>query len=125
MIATAILSVILFANAFVPPEIYNSEEDARAHGPLGMMDLLGLTIAPKVLWIGSAISMFAIFAYLADFGNKGYFQMALTGGFTILISLVVLVIAQISGVKKLSVVMHIVYRAVALLGVDYYLVYIL
>jgi hypothetical protein len=124
MVATAMLAIILFANAFVPFEIYDSEEDARAHEPLGMMDLLGLTIIPKVLWIGSAVSMFGIFAYLADFGNKGYLKMSLIGGFTILISLVVLAIAQISGVKKLSVVIHVVYRAVAPLLVDYYLVYV-
>ncbi len=124
LVATAVLSVILFANAFVPVEIYDSEDDAQALGPLKMMDLLGVTIAPKVLWIGSAISMFAIFVYLADLGNKGYLKMSMIGGLSILISLGLLVLAQISGVKKVSVVMHVVYRAVALLLVDYYLVYV-
>lgn len=123
MISTVGLAIAFFISAFKPHTIYKSDEEAKAHGPLGMLDLLSLIIVPKVLWLSAGVSTLAMFVFMLKPGNEGYLNLAATGGITIIISLLILAIAYIFGVKHLKSIMPLLIRAIPALVVDYFLLY--
>ncbi len=102
------LAVTFFLRAYRPPETFIEEERSPR-----FIELLGLSIVPKVLWIGSAVCAMGISFYLFDFGNDGYVQMLVIGTLSVANGILVVVVCAVSGVK-MSAVMPILLRAVPL-----------
>ena len=88
------LGITFFLYSYRPIDIPRQENE-----PLGFSGLLALVIAPKVTWIGSAISALGISFYLFSFGNDGYKRLLMIGGLIIGIAIVVLAFFLVSGVK--------------------------
>jgi hypothetical protein len=112
------LGVTFFLLAYRPNEIPRQENEQ-----FGFSELLALLIAPKVLWISSAISALGIAFYLFDFGNTGYKNLLMIGGMTIGVATAVLVFSLAKGVKYLETVTPILFRAIPLLFVDFYILF--
>ena len=112
------LAVTFFLYAYKPLDIGRDENQQ-----LGFSDLLALTILPKVMWISSAVSTIGILLYLLDLGNDGYKRMLMIGGFTIGISIVLLTIFSVSGVKNIKGIMPVLFRAIPLLLIDCYILF--
>jgi len=121
VIGLILLAIVLFASAFIPPEIFNSQEEADAQGPLGMMDLLTLTIAPKVLSIGSSVSVLGLVMYITKPGAQSYLQLTMIGGSSIMICLVLFGFGVLSGTKLHRSIYKAIVYGILLLLVDYYL----
>jgi hypothetical protein len=117
------LAIAFFANAFKVPKIFETKEAAEQHGSIGMLDLLSLMIVPKVLWISTSVSTFAMLLYMLKLGNTGYIQMAGIGGGTILVSLLILLSSFFMGIKNMKAIMPILVRAIPALIVDYFLLF--
>jgi hypothetical protein len=88
-----------------------------------IMSLLVWTIAPKNLWMFSAISLFGLFVYTLQLGNDGYQRAFMVGGLGIASCLTILGYAYVTGTKHLKYVLSPVIRAVPLLFADFYLLY--
>ena len=110
------LGVIFFLMTYSPTDLPGEEGEK-----FGFTELLAWAIVPKVMWISSAVSAFAISFYLFDFGNDGYKKMLMIGGSTIGIGILLLTFFLISGVKHLKMVTPILLRAVPLFLVDIYI----
>lgn len=123
MISAAGLAIAFFISAFKPHVIYKSEEEAKEHQPLGMLDLLSLIIVPKVLWLSAGISTLAMFIFMLKLENDGYVNLAATGGMAIIMALLILLLALVSGVKKLKTILPLLIRAIPALVVDYFLLF--
>lgn len=109
------LAIAFFLMANRPAE--TSIEEGR---PPRFLELLGLSIVPKVLWIGSAICAMGISFYLFDFGNDGYIQMLVIGTLSVVTCLLIIMICAVADVK-MSTVIPILLRAVPLSLVSAYL----
>ena len=112
------LAITFFLYAYKPLDIVRNENEQ-----LGFSDLLALTILPKVMWISSAVSTMGLLLYLLDLGNDGYKRMLMIGGLTIGISIVLLTIFSVSGVKNIKGIMPVLFRAIPLLLVDCYILF--
>lgn len=112
------LGVVFFLLAYRPNELPTQEGEV-----FGFSHLLALTIAPKVLWISSAISAVGIALYLSDAGNDGYKNMLMIGGLTIASGATLLIIFLIMGVKHINTVIPVLVRAVPLCLVDLYMLF--
>lgn len=112
------LGVTFFLFAYRPIDIPGQEEV-----PMGLSEMLGLMIVPKVLWISCAISTVGIAFFIFDLGNPGYMNMLMIGGFSIGTASLILVILLNSGVKHINLVMPILLRAVPIFLVDCYLLF--
>lgn len=123
MISAAGLAIAFFISAFKPHNMFKTKEEANEHGPLGTLDLISLMIIPKVLWLSAGISTLAMFIFMLKLGNDGYLNLAAAGGAAIIISFLILVIAVMSGVKKLKSIRPLLIRAVPALIVDYFLLF--
>jgi hypothetical protein len=110
------LAVTFFLYAYKPIDIPRGEDER-----FGFSEFFGLTIAPKILWISAAISTFGVFLYFFGAGNKGFKQMLLIGGSTIFIASAILLILLISGVKNLRIITPVLFRALPLLVIDFYI----
>jgi hypothetical protein len=124
------LAVIFFLSAYRPlalPPVDNVSIRPADAVPqdeaLGFSALLALTIAPKVLWLSSAISVFGIAAYILDFKSDGYQNMLMIGGATIVIGILILIVSKVTGVKRINAVMPILLRAVPVCLVDFYILF--
>lgn len=122
LIGLAGTTIIWFALAFKPIEIFNSQQEADEFGQWGFAELFALMIVPRVLWISSAVTTFGVFAYVADFGNDGYIMSLTVGGLAISICLFILLITFLMGVKKLRIVMPILFRALPILLAGIYII---
>ncbi|WP_436516089.1 hypothetical protein [Ekhidna sp. To15] len=118
------LAISLFISAYKPRELFSSQEEADEFGEFKFSDILGLIIIPKVLWIASGVSAFGIFAYVADFGNDGYVTIIGAGGFSILISILLLLGTLVIGTKKLNTVGPVLLRATLLATADMYILFV-
>ncbi len=123
LIGLAGIALAWLGLAFKPIEIFTSQQDADEYGKRGFIDLLGHILVPKVLWIGSAVSAFGLFSYVADFGNDGYVHGLTNGGLSICISLFVLLAIFLMGVKKLNKLIPILYRAIPTLLLDVFIIF--
>ena len=112
------LAIVLFLRAYVPLDVPVDENEVT-----GFKEMLGWMIIPKVLCIGSAISATALSLYLSRMDEGMYTQMFMIAGTTVLGGLVVLGVLQISGTKHLGVTVPVLYRAVPLAMIDFYLLF--
>jgi hypothetical protein len=113
IISLAGLSLVYFLYAQFPSDIESSDEEQ------GFIHLLGLTIVPKVLWIGTAIATLGILFYLQDF--SGAAKMLTIGGSTIAICTLILLVLRFMKINGLENVFPILYRSYpALLAAAYF-----
>lgn len=107
-----------FQLAFNPPSIPQEE-----NGLLGFSELLGYIIVPKVLWISAAISLVGIAFYVIGFNDTGFKNMVMIGGFSIAIGSLVLVVLLVSGVRHLRSIAPVLFRAVPICLIDFYILF--
>ncbi len=112
------LSVTYFLSSFKVIEIPRKEDEQ-----FGMTEMLAWLIVPKVLWIGYAVSLMGIYLFTLELDHDGHTRALLIGGVTIVIGLVVLGYAQLTGTKYLKYILPVVMRAIPLLLVDFYLLF--
>lgn len=112
------LAVAFFLLAFRPLDIPEQENEQ-----LGFSELLTLMNVPKVLWISSAVSALGIAFYIFGFENEGYKNMLMIGGMSIGVSVLILVVSLVRGVRHIGVVTPILLRAVPLCLVDFLILY--
>ena len=110
------LAATFFLYSYKPIDIPQQENEKA-----GFSALLTFVIAPKVMWISSAVSVIGLLFYVLDMEAKGYLQMFMIGGSSIAIGVLIFTFALVTGVKHLRVVAPILLRAVPLLLVDMYL----
>lgn len=113
------LGATFFLFAFRPIEIPRKENE-----PFGFSELLAFTIVPKVLWISSAVSCIGIVFYLSAFGNEGYKQQLMIGAQSIGIGTLILAALLAKGVKHLNTITPVLLRAIPLLLVDLYILFL-
>lgn len=121
-ISLAGLGVTFFLLAFKPMDIKPTEEEVDKE-PLGFNDLLGSTIIPKVLGIGSAVAIIGILFYNLDLGNDGYKQMLGIGGSTIFMCILILTYLKISGTKNLKNAINGLFKSTPILFFIYYILF--
>ena len=80
-------------------------------------------IIPKVLWISSAICAMGIAFYLFNLGNEGYKNMLLIGGTTVVAATLILLAFLLGGVRYISTVIPVLFRAVPLGLVSLYILF--
>ena len=112
------LAVTFFLRAYRPTDILRQEGE-----PFGFSELLGLMIAPKVLWISSAISAVGIAFSFSIPDNDGYRQMLLIGGLSIASGTIILGIFWLMGIKHISTVIPVLFRAIPLCLIDFYMLF--
>jgi hypothetical protein len=110
------LGCTFFLLAYRPADIPQHEGER-----FGFSELLGLMIVPKVLWIGSSVSVVGISFYLLELNKEGYTRMLMIGGLTGIIATLILAILFVMSVKHLKTVLPILLRALPLSLVDLYL----
>jgi hypothetical protein len=108
------LAVVFFLNAFKPLEIQHKEDE-----PFGFNELLSLTIAPKVLWIGSAVTTIGILFYALD--NPAFKQQLLIGILSNGIATCIVAYSLITGTKHMKVISPILLRSIPVLLVGIFL----
>jgi hypothetical protein len=111
------LAIILFLSAYRPPNIVRSDDEK-----LGFTDLLCFSIAPKVLGISSAVTIIGVLFFLM--GMKGYEQMLLVGSMSIAIASLLIEAGVVMKVKHMKTVISILYRAVPLMLIGFYLLWL-
>lgn len=118
VIALIGLAAAFFLSGFIPMDIPYDENEK-----LGFSDLLALTIVPKVMWIGSAISVLGILFQQLGLPPERYLQLFMIGSSVLVGALVIHLVTLAQGVKRLHYVMPIYYRAIPVLLVMAYLFY--
>jgi len=117
MVSLGTLSTVFFLYANAPPQGIDKTEQ-----PMGFKELLTLLIIPKVLWISLAISTIGILFYFLNL--KGYNEMLLIGGTSLLFALVLLAVLFLNGAKYLDAIRPVLMRAVTVLVIDIYIFYL-
>jgi len=112
------LAIVYFLSAFQPPKFIPSENE-----PFGFSELFAWTILPKVLWIGTSVVVFGILLFYMNLGNSGYQKLLTIGCSTLLISLFLLTVLAIKGVKQLKVLLPTVYRTLLYLFGGIFILY--
>jgi hypothetical protein len=107
------LAIVFSLYMYKPIDIVRNENE-----PLRFSDFVALNILPKIMWISSAVSVVGLFFYLFDLGNDGYKQMIMVGGLSIGVSVLLLAVFLVSGVKNMKTTIPILLRAVPLLIID-------
>jgi FtsH-binding integral membrane protein len=85
----------------------------------GFVELLGHSIAPNVAWVGCAVSTIGILFTMQN--SEGAKQMLFIGGTTLGIASLIIIFLTATGVKYMSAVIPVLYRAIPLLVLDLYL----
>ncbi|MBX7126537.1 MAG: hypothetical protein K1X47_12655 [Cyclobacteriaceae bacterium] len=113
------LGVTLFLNAYRPVEL---KRDADRQ--FDFQDLLALTIIPKILWIGSAVSALGFaFSLSAITNNQGYRQMLLVGGLSCAGGTLCLLLLYSRWQANKQVVFAVLKWAIPLMLLDVYLLF--
>ena len=113
------LAIVYFLSAFQPPKFISTENEQ-----FGFSELFTWTILPKVLLIATSVVITGILLFYMDLGNSGYQKLLTIGCSTLLISLFLLTVLAIKGVKQLNVLVPTVYRTLPyLLGGIFILYY--
>lgn len=109
IVGLGLLAVVYFLFSFSRVDFERDEDDrdesAYAH-------LFTYTIAPKTLWMGSAISLFGILLYLLKQPDDRHIRTIMIGGPTIAICLAIWAYAAVTGARHLRYFIPILYRAV-------------
>ena len=114
IISLAGLGLVFFLYAQFPLIYVESSDEDQ-----GFKHLLGLTIVPKILWIGTAITTLGILFYLQYF--PGAAKMLTIGGSTIAICTLILLVFRFMKINGLENVFPILYRSYpALLAAAYF-----
>ena len=108
------LAVTLFLYGYKPIDVPGKEDEK-----LGFTELLGHSIVPKVTWVGCAVSLIGILFTMQN--SEGARQMLFIGGTTLGIATLIIIFLTATGVKYMSVVVPVLYRAIPLLILDLYL----
>ena len=106
----AALALVYFLFAFLPAKLTLTENE-----PVGFNELLAWTILPKVMYIGIAIVALGVLLFYANVQNKGYEKLLTVGCSSLFVSLFLLAILAINGVKQLKLLRVIVFKALAFL----------
>lgn len=114
-VAIAGLALVFFLYAYKPLDV-----NAGKNEKVGLGEMLGWSIVPKVLWISCAVSAVGILFFLVKTGSGEYMNLVMIGGFSIMIGLLVLGVLRVSGTKNLEVVTPILLRAIPLMIMDFY-----
>ena len=112
------LSITYFLTAFKIIDIPRQEDEV-----FEFKDLLTYTIIPKVIWIGSGLSLLGLFIYTLQLGHEGHKRAFMTGGLSIAIGLTIIVYTAMTGTRHLKYILPTVVRAIPLLFTDFYLLY--
>jgi hypothetical protein len=104
------LALTFFLSAFLPIDIPFDENEK-----FEFIDLLALSIVPKVSWIGSAVMVVGILLNQLDLPSQQYLQMFMIGSSVVIGSVVILLISSSMGVKNIRYIIPIYFRAVPLL----------
>lgn len=110
------LAVSFYLKAFIPIEIERTEGEL-----LGFGDLLGLTIAPKILGIGASIAIIGILFKTLEL--PGADAMLGIGGMTLVVISIILVILKVTGVKHIDKVLHLLIYSIPIAIIGFYLLY--
>ncbi len=113
-----LLSVAYFLSSFKVIEMPRKEDEQ-----FGMTEMLAWLIVPKVLWISCAVSLMGIFVFTLQLDHDGHKRALMIGGASIVVGLVILAYAQLTGTKYLKYILPSVMRAIPLLLVDFYVLY--
>jgi hypothetical protein len=108
------LAGIYFLKAY-QPLTFEREQGEKA----GFKNLLMQTVAPKMVWIGCAVSVIGILFYIL--GAKGYVQMISVGGSVLLACSLILVFFLANNSRDLKVYTPILFRMIPLLLLDGYI----
>lgn len=109
------LGVTFFFYAYHPTDISGEEERQR-----GFIELLGMTIIPKILWISCAIIATGLFLALGDDRNSGYKQMLTIGVLAVGSASLILMFVAIKGGNDIGRVTPVLLRALPLLMAGLY-----
>jgi hypothetical protein len=112
----SMLSVIYFLTGYVPRPANEDEEQPQ---PLGFGALLGRTIVPKILSIGSAVTVVGILFTIQHF--NGFREMLLIGSSTLAVASVIGLINTISDEPGRRALGSLLLRAIPLLLIGSYL----
>jgi hypothetical protein len=119
MVAMSVLSSVLFLRAYQPPNVPPALVENESDRPKGFFDLLGSTIAPKVMWIGSSVTVVGILFSLLKL--KGAMEMLSIGCVMLPITAVLVGIFIVTRPAWAGTVMPPLYRAVPVWLVGVYL----
>ena len=111
------LGVVFFLSAYRPLDVKPQENER-----MGFNELLGLSIIPKVLWIGSAITVMGILFYMMQIGNGQFLGVLYIGGLTVIIATLILLGLKAIGTKYLNTIFPILFRALPTLLVAAYII---
>ena len=118
------LAIKFFISAFVPIELYNSQEEADEDQPFGQLHLLSLLIAPKVLWIGSSVTIFGLIMYLVNPEIQTFDRLLGIGAGSILVCVLLILVATLNGIKIRKPIQSILLRAIPTLLIASYILYL-
>lgn len=110
------LAIVFFLSAYRPSELVKNENEK-----LGFTDLLFSTMAPKILWISCSVSTIGLSFYLM--GMKGYQQMLQIGSLSLAVGSLAIAAGMAMQVKHIEKVIPILYRAVPLMLIGFYLLW--
>ncbi|MEM0941533.1 MAG: hypothetical protein AAF600_15260 [Bacteroidota bacterium] len=118
-IGLAGLGVTFFLSANRPLNI--EPEEGEEIGDFN--ELLGLTIIPKILWVGTAVATIGILLYTLQLGNDGYLKLLYVGLLTISIATMIQLGLKVTGTKYLNATFPVFFRAIPTLSVVTYILF--
>ncbi|HCW05889.1 MAG TPA: hypothetical protein DGG95_00795 [Cytophagales bacterium] len=117
IISLSALAVIYFLGAYVPAQA--PEDGDEQSQPKGFAVLLGETIIPKLLGIGSAVAVIGILFTIQHF--NGFREMLLIGSSTLGVSSIVGLLVSMNNEKARASLSNLLFRAVPLMLIGIYL----
>jgi len=110
------LAVTFFFHGYKPIDVPETEREK-----FGFLELLGYSIAPNISWVACAVSAIGILFTMQN--SEGAKQMLFIGGTTLGIASLIIIFLTAIGVKYMSAVIPVLYRAIPLLVLDLYLLF--
>ncbi len=120
MVSLSGLAIVFFLGAYQPSNIVRSDDEK-----FGFMDLLYLTIAPKLVGISMAVSLIGILFYFINANVQGTKQMLLLGSLSGIAASVVIAIGVAIKAKNSVTLIPILYRSVPVAIASVYLLRII
>ncbi len=109
------LAIVYFLYAYKPPEIQRKDD-----APLGFMQLLGLSILPKVMWISCSVSMIGIMFHMLALAGSS--EMMLIGVSSIGIGLLLFTISALTNAEGMKEHVPMLYRALPIFLTEMYII---
>lgn len=104
------LAVVFFLMAYQPPKSNQRDSDKK----MDFIQLLVLTIIPKILWISCAVGAIGLLLRHLQTDNDGYRQMLIIQSVVTLGTLIVVAFAAVTGVSGIRNLLPIYFRALPL-----------